>query len=326
MSCDEPWPSEWLRGVLRVCACGPGGWAEPNLPGGAARQRGENVGSLLVTKESLVADLRNLGVREGMVLLVHASLSTIGWVTGGEQSLLEALSEAVGKTGTLVMPTQSSQLCDPAYLNEAQVPRAWWPQVRQSLPAFDAARTPTRTMGALAELFRSQPDTLRSSHPHRSFAASGPDARRVVRTHDLDSPVGERSPLKSMVELEGWVLLLGVGHKKSTTLHLAEHRCDYPGKHSVRNAAPVTVDGTRTWAEWVELWVADDDFEQVGAAFAESSDLVRSAHVGQAPGQLMPQRELVEFASSWFPAHRDAARFAHDTTAWGAESVARAES
>ena len=278
------------------------------------------MGSLLVTKEKLVADLKNLGVREGMVLLVHASLSALGWVAGGEQSLLHALSEAVGDQGTLVMPTQSWQLCDPAYLNEAEVPRVWWPRVRKSLPAFDAARTPTRTMGALAELSRSQPSTLRSSHPHRSFAASGPDARRAVGTHDLDSPVRERSPLKSMVDLEGWVLLLSVGHKKGTTLHLAEHRCDYPGKHSVRNAAPVKVDGKRTWAEWVELWVADDVFDQVGAAFTESSGLVRSARVGQAPAQLMPQRDLVEFAASWFPAHRDAAMFAQDTTSWDADN------
>jgi aminoglycoside 3-N-acetyltransferase len=251
---------------------------------------------------------------------VHSSLSAVGWVAGGEQTLLEALSEVVGDQGTLVMPTQSWQLCDPAYLNEAQVPRAWWPQVRESLPAFDATRTPTRTMGALAELFRSQPNTLRSSHPHRSFAAAGPHARRVVGTHDLDSPVGERSPLKPMVELGGWVLLLGVGHQKSTTLHLAEHRCDYPGKHWVRNAAPVKVDGKRTWVEWVELWVADDDFEQVGAAFAESSGLVCSARVGQATAKLMPQRELVEFAASWFPLHRDAAEFVQDTTSWDDET------
>jgi aminoglycoside 3-N-acetyltransferase len=112
-----------------------------------------------------------------MVLLVHASLSSIGRVAGGGQTLLEALSEVVGDRGTLVMPSQSWQLCDPGYLNEADVPRDSWPLFRKSLPAFDAARTPTRTMGALAELFRSQPGTLRSSHPHRSFAAAGPHAR-----------------------------------------------------------------------------------------------------------------------------------------------------
>ena len=76
----------------------------------------------------------------------------------------------------------------------------------------------------------------------------------------------------------------------------------------------------------VELWVADDDFEQVGAVFAESSGLVRSARVGEAPAQLMPQRDLVEFATSWFPLHRDAAVFEQDTTSWGTENVERAES
>ncbi|WP_242511252.1 aminoglycoside N(3)-acetyltransferase [Pengzhenrongella frigida] len=271
-----------------------------------------------VTRARLVDDLRALGVRDGMVLLVHASLSSIGWVPGGEQALHEALVAAVGERGTLVMPTQSWQLCDPAYLNEAHVPAAWWPEIRDTLPAFDPARTPTRTMGALAELFRTHPGTLRSAHPHRSFAAAGPHTREVVATHDLDSPVGERSPLRALVDLGGWVLLLGVGHKKSTTLHLAEHRCDYPGKHTVRNTAPILVDGTRTRVGWEELWVADDDFDQVGAEFAASSGLVRSAQVGHADALLMPQRDLVEFAASWFPRHRDAAAFSQDSTAWNA--------
>jgi len=264
----------------------------------------------------LVADLRALGVREGTVLLVHASLGAVGWVAGGEQALLEALTETVGAAGTLVMPAQSWQLCDPAYLNQPEVPRARWPDVRAALPAFDPDRTPTRTMGSLAELFRSQPGTLRSAHPHRSFVASGPAAREIVATHDLDSPVGERSPLSALVALGGWVLLLGVGHTKNTTLHLAEHRCDYPGKHMVRNAGPIVIDGERTWAQWDELWVADDDFDAVGAAFAASTGLVRSAPVGQATALLLPQRDLVEFAASWFPAHRDAATFSRDSTGW----------
>ncbi|HZL05870.1 MAG TPA: AAC(3) family N-acetyltransferase [Coriobacteriia bacterium] len=58
----------------------------------------------------------------------------------------------------------------------------------------------------------------------------------------------------------------------------------------------------------------------VGAAFAESSGLVRSARVGQATARLMPQRDLVEFAASWFPAHRDATMFAQDTTSWDADN------
>jgi len=251
-----------------------------------------------------------------MTLLVHSSLSALGWVVGGEQAVVEALRDAVGEDGTLVMSTQSWQLCDPAYLNARDVPREWWPAIRDHLPAYDPATTPTRTMGAVAELFRTLPATVRSAHPHRSFAAAGRRSAQVTAVHELDSPAGERSPLRALYDLDAYVLLLGVGHEKSTVLHLAEHRCEYPGKHTVRNGAPLTVDGVRRWVEWTELWVADDDFEEVGEAFAAETGLTRIGTVGDARVQLLPQRAVVDFAAGWFPRHRTLERFAADSTGW----------
>jgi aminoglycoside 3-N-acetyltransferase len=272
----------------------------------------------LVTRERLAADLASVGVEPGMTLLVHASLSSLGWVVGGEQAVVEGLRDAVGKDGTLVMPTQSWQLCDPAYLNAPDVARDWWPAIRDHLPAYDRARTPTRTMGAVAELFRTLPGTVRSGHPHRSFAAAGRWAAQVTAVHELDSPVGERSPLRALYELDSHVLLLGVGHDKSTALHLAEHRCQYPGKHSVRNGAPLMIDGTRRWVAWTELWAADDDFDEVGDAFAHETGLTRVGTVGRARAQLLPLRPLVDFAAEWFARHRTLERFGKDATGWSA--------
>ena len=77
------------------------------------------------------------------------------------------------------------------------------PTIRSNLPAYDPAHTPTRTTGAVAELFRTQPGTLRSSHPHRSIAANGPNARRITARHDLDCPAGERSPLAVLYNRTG---------------------------------------------------------------------------------------------------------------------------
>ena len=128
---------------------------------------------------------------------------------GGEQAVLEALRAAVGAPGTTVMPSQSWQLCDPASNNKPDVPREWWPTIRSNLPAYDPARTPTRTMGAVAELFRTQPGMLRRSHPHRSIAANGPNAHRITARHHLDCPAGERSPLAVLYDLDAWALLLG---------------------------------------------------------------------------------------------------------------------
>lgn len=240
-----------------------------------------------------------------MTLLVHTSLSALGWVVGGEQAVLQALREAVGPEGTLVMPTQSWQLCDPAYLSDPRTPCSWWSYIRDHLPAFDPTATPTRTMGVVAELFRLQPGTRRSSHPHRSFAACGPHAARITARHDLDSPVGEGSPLPVLYDLGAEVLLLGVGYDKCTALHLAEHRCAYPGKHLVSNGAPLVIGGQRRWATWQELWVADEDFEDAGQGFAKATGLERRGSVARGQATLVPMAPLVDFACRWFPANRE---------------------
>ncbi|MFF5228987.1 aminoglycoside N(3)-acetyltransferase [Dactylosporangium sp. NPDC000521] len=256
-----------------------------------------------VTVERLAENLRRLGVDEGSVVLAHVSLSRIGRVVGGEQAVIEALLEALGESGTLVMPAQSWQLCDPAYLDEPDVPREVWQLVRDHLPPYDPAVTPTRTMGAVAELFRTIPGALRSAHPHRSFAAVGPCAAEIVAVHDLDSPNGERSPLRTLYDLDARTLLLGVGHAKSTILHLAEHRSGTLTE-MVRNGAPLLVDGVRRWVEYDEKVVHDHDFEQVGADFAEQTGLQRTGQVGEATAILVPQRPLVDHAARWFAAHR----------------------
>ncbi|MEV0609906.1 AAC(3) family N-acetyltransferase [Polymorphospora rubra] len=258
----------------------------------------------LVTRTQLAADLQELGLSAGMAVMVHTSLKSLGWVVGGEQTVLDALRDAVGPTGTLVMPTQSWQLCDPAYLNLE--PAAWWPAIRDNLPVYAPQVTPTRTMGAVAELFRTVPSTRRSRHPHRSISANGPQAAAITATHDLDSPVGERSPLKALYDLDASVLLLGTTPAKITALHLAEHRAQWPRKHLVGNGAALIRDGRRTWVSWEELWVEDDDFVDVVDAFVASGGLRSTGPVGDAPAQLLPIRALVDFAAPWFSAHRTA--------------------
>lgn len=257
----------------------------------------------LVTGERLAEDLRSLGLEDGSIVLAHISLSRIGTVIGGEQAVIEALLDVLGPSGTLVMPAQSWQLCDPAVLDDPAVPHAAWQLVRDNLPVYDPAVTPTRTMGRVAELFRTLPGAVRSGHPHRSFAAIGPRATEIAAVHDLDCPNGERSPLRTMFDLGAWTLLLGVGHAKSTVLHLAEHRSGTLSA-TERNGAPLLVDGERRWVEYDEIIVHDHDFEDVGAAFAEDTGLQRYGRVGEAEARLVPQAALVDYAARWFAENR----------------------
>lgn len=77
------------------------------------------------TVDSLTADLSSLGIAPGMVLLVHSSLSSLGWVSGGPVAVILALEQVLGPKGTLVMPALSGDLSDPARWKEPPVPQAW---------------------------------------------------------------------------------------------------------------------------------------------------------------------------------------------------------
>jgi aminoglycoside 3-N-acetyltransferase len=255
-----------------------------------------------VTVDSLVEDLRALGVEAGDTLLVHSSLSALGWVSGGPPAVVDALQSVLTDDGTLVMPTHSTQNSDPADWAAPPVPDHWEPVVRETTPPYRPDVTPTRGMGAIPECFRTYPDTLRSAHPATSFAAWGADAERVVADHALDYRLGDGSPLATVSDLGGDVLLLGVGHDRNTSLHLAENRADLPTE-PVTEGAAVLRDGERVWVEYENVPERTDDFPDVGAAFEEAVGLVEG-EVGAATAKLVDQPPLVEFAVEWFEANR----------------------
>ncbi len=129
------------------------------------------------TRENLVSDLGALGLVAGDTVLVHSSLSAIGFVVGGAQAVVLALLDVLGTEGTLVAPTHSGDLSDPSRWENPPVPVDWWPVIRETMPAFDASLTPTRKMGIIAEVIRHVLQALRSARPAVSSALSAPTRR-----------------------------------------------------------------------------------------------------------------------------------------------------
>jgi len=255
-----------------------------------------------VTVSSLTTDLQELGVQAGDTLLVHASLSALGWVAGGAPAVVDALQAAVTDDGTLVVPTHTGQYSDPAAWSNPPVPDDWVETVRDERPAYRPEITPTRAVGAIPECFRTYPGTVRSRHPIYSFAAWGDAAEAIVADHSFDYGLGDDSPLGAVYDRGGRVLMLGTDYDTNTSLHLAEHRANFP-KTVVNAEVPVLRNGERTFVECTDIETRTDDFEAVGAAFESQTD-VRTGTVGAADATLLEQQSLVDFATEWFGKHR----------------------
>ncbi len=187
------------------------------------------------TITSLKRDFKTLGVEHGSIIILHISLSKIGWTVGGPVSVIKALMQVLTSEGTLIMPTFTSDNSDPSRWENPPVPKSWWNTIRQEMPAFKPKITPTRVMGVTAETFRNWSNVLRSNHPITSFAAWGKYAKFITENHKLTADLGEDSPISRLYDLDGQILLVGVTHENNSSLHLAEYRSDFPGKKFISN-------------------------------------------------------------------------------------------
>lgn len=177
--------------------------------------RDAQTSAIPLSQAELEADLRKLGVRAGRDLLIHSSMSKIGPVQGGAETVIRALQVVGGPDATLVMP---------AYPMPSTM--AQW--MRDPAP-FHVGDSPSR-MGILTEVFRKMPGVLRSAHPSHSVAALGPNAAAyTAEHHKVATPCGAGSPFLVHTQRGGDILCIGTGVGKITSYHVVEdHLEDFP--------------------------------------------------------------------------------------------------
>lgn len=163
----------------------------------------------VITQESLENDIRNCGVISGDTLLVHSSLSKIGFVEGGPKTVVNALLNVIGPKGNLLMPTSPNAGLQLEYIRNLEV--------------FDVANDKSK-LGAISEYFRTLPNCLRSAHPTEPVSCLGPDAEYFTKDHFGElTPYTAKSPFYRVSERGGKILYLGVTlDNAGTNLHTLE--------------------------------------------------------------------------------------------------------
>lgn len=226
----------------------------------------------------VVSQLRALGVEQGSVLVVHTAFSKVQPIEGGPRGLIDALLAALAPGGTLVMPSMSDDDERP----------------------FDPVATPCIGMGVVADTFWRLPGVRRSDSPH-AFAAIGPHAAAVTAPHPVHTPHGLDSPVGRVYELDGHVLLLGIGHDANTTIHLAESLAGV--RYRIPKYAMVRGDDGRA------VRYDYDEIDHCCANFAlmdgwlDARGLQRRGIVGHGEARLMRARDVVEVATARLREH-----------------------
>lgn len=265
-----------------------------------------------VTRSRVRGALRELGVGDGAIVMTHARLSAIGYLPGGPQTLIDALMDALGDTGTLMVT------CGWEYglpYDFARWPTSWRTPILEECPAFDPATAPCDvSFGRFVEAVRGRPGAVRSNHPDASFAAIGRLAHELIDDAPLDDPHGPHSPLARLVAHQGQVLMLGAPLDTITLLHHAEAISDGEGKRFVEYEQPMLIDGHRTWRRFSDIDsedgaypyddILDEDqeaFEVIAREFLLTGAGTRG-QVGGADCYLLPANDLLHFAVGWLEA------------------------
>ena len=154
--------------------------------------------------ESLCDRWKRSGLEQGDTVLIHSNITRTvieyrrqSGIKIGPKEILESFINAVGPSGTLLFPLFNFDVTKGA--------------------SFDIRSTPSQ-MGALTELVRLQPETVRTGHPVYSFGILGKNSN-AFRGVDNRSAYADDSPFGILKRIGGKIAVLDLPDSQSMTFY-----------------------------------------------------------------------------------------------------------
>ena len=237
-----------------------------------------------ISRQRLIDELNLLGLCHDDTVMMHSSLSSLGYVDGGAETVVDAILDTLGPKGTLLVPAfHEGVWSDPANFTISDCcpcPQSLCPSKQ---PGFQ---------GVIPEEIRQRPGALRSCHPTDSWVALGPKAEQLLSGHrDAPTPCGPGNPFEQLLALDGWILTLGVGVNTVTLWHYYEEilRVPYlgyywPDKRHLNHC----VTGLRI----------QYDYPGIMQDVCIAAGILKTGPVGKSSSGLMRARQFKEFMAT----------------------------
>ena len=169
-----------------------------------------------ILEDEIIEALKKLQITSSDVLLVHASTTKCGFISGGAKTIVEAIRKTAG---TALFTTFTNP-----YIYLGGPYKVW------NYSPFDKDNIQSVwTGGAGKYLLERVSDAIRSKHITHSWTGFGPLASFCLDAHGpTEPPCGENSPIAKALELNGKILYFGTGLAPSTFLHYLEDQLRLP--------------------------------------------------------------------------------------------------
>lgn len=250
----------------------------------------------VLTKEDIKYQLQKMGIKKGMSVLVHADLDNIGYLSNGPQTVIDALIDAVGYDGTIVMPTFTLNMVDPCCRKDVHIDCESWEYIRDSMKPFDRRLSCSGSDELVSQFLRNEA-VARSYHPLYSFAAWGKYAKVICDRHPLHFSLSKESPLGRLFELNGFVLLLGCSYAECVMFHMARYDT---GQLPIRIACcPVNINGKADWKDLLDLDFDNTGYDMVGKIM-EEREIVKMCAMGEGLCRFFSGRQAVTLAKAYY--------------------------
>jgi len=250
-----------------------------------------------VTKEDIVAGLKELGLKKGDAVGVHSSLSSLGYVEGGADAVIDALFEVVGEEGAIVMPTYSTNRIEVEKTSEEIVLGVTW---KYKILPFNPKETSCWT-GTIPETFRKRKGAARSLHPTHSITSIGPKAKEIAEAGNEPSALGG---WRKLLELNGYILLIGVGLDRCSSMHLAEERVQLPKRILDKTTLPQALRQKYPESEWDVGFGPYPDFPKMEEPYLKRK-IIKTVKVGEATVKMARLRVMIDLFAEYLKRNPD---------------------